>query len=399
MTTADDHPASRENEVGSARATIAAVSITGVAMLPVWLLGAMAADVQADLAFGAAALGGAVAVFQGVSALTSIPAGVFAERHGFRVGSLATIALFVVATAGIALLTTNWTTLVLWLGVAAAASSLSSPTVNLGLARLVDPDRRGFAFGIKQAAVPAGTIVAGLAVPLIALTIGWRWAFGLSAVAAIPLALTIPRVRDRPAGRRQQLRATPALLPPLTLLAAGAGLGSAATSSVGAFFVVSAISNGIPAGTAGLTLAAGGAISVVARIVVGWRADRRDGRHFVVVAAMMTAGAGGVAAFAFVATPGALLGATAAAFALGWGWNGLFDFALVRRMSGTPATATGVAQTGKYLGGVIGPFAFGVTVEVVGFRPAWVGAAVALLLAGATVLLARTRLRVALDAA
>lgn len=391
-----DTPTTPDRAVGAVRATVAAVSITGLAMFPVWLLGAMAVDVQADLAFGAAALGAAVGVFQAVSAVASIPAGYFAQRRGFREGSLVTIALFVVSTLGIATLATGWLSLTWWLLFAATASALASPTANLGLAQLVTPERQGFAFGVKQAAVPAGTAVAGLAVPLVALTIGWRWAFALSAVAALPLAFTVPNGLPRPQGSRPRLRARPELLWPLVLLAVGGGLATAATNSLAAFFVLSAVDAGIAPSTAGLTLAAGGAISVVSRVLTGWRADLRGRGHFVVVALMMAAGAVGVVGLGFATTPATLLAATVVAYALGWSWNGLFDFGLVRQMSTTPATATGVAQTGKYLGGVIGPFAFGVTAETVGYRPAWIGAAVTLVAAAGTVLVARTSLRTAL---
>jgi MFS family permease len=385
--------------VSARRATIAAISVTALAMFPVWLLGAMAADVQRDLGFGPAALGAAVAVFQAVSALTSIPSGLLVERTGFRRGSLATVGLFVVATLGIATVATGWRSLAVFLAVAAVASALSSPTVNLGLARLIAPGQQGFAFGLKQAAVPAGTFVAGLAVPLIALTIGWRWAFGIAACAAIPLALTVPR-DGRPVTRRADVAPAPReKLRPLLILAAAAGLGTAATNAMGVFFVVSAIDRGIAAGVAGLTLSLGGLVSVGARILTGWLADRRGRHHFPVVAGMMAVGALGMVGLAVADDVGWLILATIVAYGLGWSWNGLYDFALVRRMPERPATATGIAQTGKYLGGVAGPWLFGVTVEISGFRTAWLGAAAVLLAGGALTLWGRARLRAVLAAA
>jgi MFS family permease len=385
-----------ERPVRSARAIVAAVVVNGLGLFPVWLLGAMAADVQRELAFGAAALGAAVASFQAIAALCSVPAGLFAERVGPRLASLGTIGLFVVAAGGIALAADTWVMLVVWLSFAAVASSLSGPATNLSLAKLVAPARQGVAFGIKQASSPAATMLAGLAVPVVALTIGWRWAFGLAALAAIPLALTIPRGDAPVHGTRVRLRAKPELLRPLALLAIGGGLGTAATSSVSAFLVVSAIANGIAAGTAGMTLAAGGAISVVVRVIVGWQADRRGGRHFVAVAVMMALGAVGTAAIAVATAPLTLLAATLLAYGLGWGWNGLFDFAVVRQMPDNPASATGVTRTGKYVGGVVGPLTFGLTVEAVGYPPAWIGTGIAMGIAAGIVIVGRGRLRRAL---
>lgn len=369
------------------------MTVNGLGLFPVWLLGAMAADVQTDLTFGPAALGAAVAAFQAFSALISIPAGMFAQRYGFRLGSLATMAMFVVAAGGIALFTSNWAHLVVWLVFASIASGLSGPSTNLGLAQFVTPTRQGIAFGIKQASSPAATMLAGLAVPAIALTLGWRWAFGLSALAALPLALTIPHVRHRRPARRAPLAPPRQLLGPLALVAAGGGLGTAATSAMSAFLVVSAIASGIAPGTAGLTLAAGGAISVAVRILVGWRADRLGGRHLATVTAMMAVGALGIALIAVSTTAISLVAATLLAYGLGWGWNGLFDLAVVRQVPAAPATATGITRTGKYLGGVVGPLAFGLTVEAVGYRPAWVGSGVAMLVAAGIMLAGRSRLR------
>lgn len=110
---------------------------------------------------------------------------------------------------------------------------------------------------------------------------------------------------------------------------------------------------------------------------------------------MMAAGASGVAGFSAASTPAVLLSVTIVAYALGWSWNGLFDFALMRQMSATPATATGVAQTAKYLGGVAGPLAFGLMVESFGYDVAWAAAAAVLLLASITILAGRSLLMTA----
>ena len=52
----------------------------------------------------------------------------------------------------------------------------------------VPAGRQGLSFGVKQAAIPVSTLLAGAAVPTVALTLGWRWAFvlgGLRAMAAL----------------------------------------------------------------------------------------------------------------------------------------------------------------------------------------------------------------------
>ena len=59
----------------------------------------------------------------------------------------------------------------------AAANALGQLASNAALARHVPAHRQGLSFGVKQAAIPVSTLLAGAAVPTIALTAGWRWAF------------------------------------------------------------------------------------------------------------------------------------------------------------------------------------------------------------------------------
>ena len=35
-------------------------------------------------------------------------------------------------------------------------------------------DRQGLAFGIKQSAIPAAVLISGLALPVLAIPLGWR---------------------------------------------------------------------------------------------------------------------------------------------------------------------------------------------------------------------------------
>jgi predicted MFS family arabinose efflux permease len=60
-----------------------------------------------------------------------------------------------------------------------------------------------------------------------------------------------------------------------------------------------------------------------------------------------------------------------AAFALGWGWPGLFNLAVVDLNRGAPGAATGVTQTGIYVGAAAGPAAYGLVSEEYGYSTAW----------------------------
>jgi hypothetical protein len=68
--------------------------------------------------------------------------------------------------------------------------------------------------------------------------------------------------------------------------------------------------------------------------------------------------------------------ATPIAFGIGWAWPGVSNLAIVKNYPRAPAAATGITQTGVHVGGVLGPFAFGSLVEALGYRGAWLGAAV-----------------------
>jgi predicted MFS family arabinose efflux permease len=79
-------------------------------------------------------------------------------------------------------------------------------------------------------------------------------------------------------------------------------------------------------------------------------------------------------------------------FGGGWGWPGLFNFAVVSRNPQAPAAATGLTQTGVYLGGTGGPLLFGVVAESIGYQTAWLGASVFGLIACTAVLMGRRML-------
>jgi predicted MFS family arabinose efflux permease len=176
-------------------------------------------------------------------------------------------------------------------------------------------------------------------------------------------------------------------------LAAGVGLGAASAGTLGAFFVSAGVDAGLAEGTAGLVLAAGSALGIATRLAAGVQADRRAGGHLRVVALMLGCGA---IVYCLLATETAWVFVLAGplAFATGWAWPGLFNLAVVRVNPGAPAAATGITQTGTYAGAVLGPVLFGVVAEHWSFRAAWLGAAATALVAAATVVAARRRVRV-----
>jgi MFS family permease len=178
---------------------------------------------------------------------------------------------------------------------------------------------------------------------------------------------------------------------PLIVLAAGAMLGAAAANSIGVFLVASAVDAGLAASIAGYLLAVGSALGIITRLIVGALADRREGAHLVRVAIMLAGGCVGFALLAIAEPPVLFLIGTSIAFIAGWGWNGLFTFSVVRSYREAAAAATGLTQTGLWLGGMLGPLLFGLVAEARSFAAAWAGAG-AVMLAAAVVIMVGSRL-------
>jgi len=175
---------------------------------------------------------------------------------------------------------------------------------------------------------------------------------------------------------------------PLILLALGIGLGSAAAVPLGAFIVASGVDAGLRVESAGILLAAGGVVGIVVRLALGWLADRRSAGHLRIVAGMLIAGTAGFVLLATGVSWLFVLG-TLLAFGAGWGWHGLFNFAVVKYNPNAPAAATGITQTGAAAGSAAGPFLFGVIVESASYGTAWLSAGAAALIAVAAILAGR----------
>ena len=369
-----------------------ALLIPSAGTLPVFLTGGLAVQLQADLGFGASQLGIAVAVFFTASALGSTPAGRLAHRIGPARSMLLGGAIAIVALLGVALIARSLLLLTVCLAVGGLANSICQPGVNDLLARGIAVGRQGLAFAVKQSAIPLSTLLGGLAVPLVALTVGWRWAFAAGAVLAVVAVALVPRgsatsaaADERPAGGRLAVR-------PLVLLAIAGGFGSGAGGAVGSFLVASAVDVGIAERTAGFLLAGTSVFIIATRLLVGHLADRRGGGFFGMVAIMLASGATGFALLAAGEVPVFIAGALIASVA-GWGWPGLFQFAIVDHDRSIAALATGITQTGVYTGGVAGPLVFGALAEHLSYSAAWLAAATSALTAATMVVVGSRSLR------
>jgi MFS family permease len=371
------------------RAAVGAITTTIAVVVPVFLVGGLAVQIQHELGFSPAGLGLAVSVYFGVSALASVPAGGLVERHGSTTVARWAIALSAFSMLGLGLAARSLTGLVLWLAVGAGANAAGQLASNAALAEHVPARRQGLSFGLKQSAIPISTLLAGAAVPAVALTLGWRWAFAMAAVAAAGALLLVPsgsRVARDGSGSDGR-RATGALV----VIGLAATLAAGAANGLGTFLVDAAVDRGLAEGAAGLSLTLGSAVCVTARIAGGWLADRLPTRQVGVIAGLLTAGAVGLALLA-VSGLAALVAGVVLGFGFGWSWPGLMNFAVVRLHPQAPAAATSITQTGVYAGGCVGPLTLGTIASAAGYPTMWTIGAAAMLLAAGCMLLGSTLL-------
>lgn len=377
---------------------VAAIASTTVGQLPVFLTGALAPQIGRDLAFPASSLGIAVAAFFASSALCSATLGKVSDRIGGRTMMRLGVLPALVAGIGIGVAVRAPWELVVALVVAGIANGAIQPAANRYLLRTIGRRRQGFAFGVKQAAIPAATLLSGVVVPTLGVTVGWRWGFLALAICAAGVGLAIPwRSTVSGAGVAQRVRrnaAEPLARRALIILALGLGTGSAAVNALGTFFVSSGVHSGVSDSEAALVAAAGSVASMTMRLVIGFRADRHTTGHLRLVAALAAIGSIGFVMLAtqvsWLLLPAALIG-----YGAGWGWAGLFNFAVVRTHPTSPGRATGIIQTGGSTGACVGPLGFGVIVDHFGFQPAWLTAGGLLLVAAMVILLGRRSLSAA----
>ncbi|MCR0984643.1 MFS transporter [Roseomonas populi] len=254
------------------------------------------------------------------------------------------------------------------------------------LAATAPPRHRSLIFSVKQAGAPLGGVLAGLVVAPVAAHQGWPVALACAIALALAAAaiiqpsrrsLDVEREPDRPvhprallgrgnlAGPFAALRLHP-LLPPLTWLAC-----SLATVQ-GCFFAFAVTwlteTRGLSLVQAGAVFAAMQAGGVLARIILGWMADR-TGNAAMNLLGQGLGGAASVALFVLLPplgfVPTLLLGLLSGSLVASW--NGIYQ-AEIARLSppGRIAEATAGSTTLSFLGYLIPPAIFSVLVTTTG---------------------------------
>lgn len=359
----------------------AIVFATVSTVLPGFLIVGMSVQVREDFGVSEGRYGWALGAYFLGAAIGSILVGRLVQIIGPRLQISAALILSALFQLGIATIASTFIAAVVLLALCGIVNSANQTAVNLALTQARLP-RLGLAVALKQAGMPTASVLAGFAVPALALTLGWRWAYVVGAVMAlsalVAVRLTLPPVAPADRQRPQIVES-----PRSDLMAASvAGLLLAFTAgSLNAWVVESGVDAGLGAGVAGVMLSVGAGSGVAARLVFGFRADSMSIRPFRMAALTTVVGVIGIALLGLRTVPVHMV-ATIVAFAGGWVWPVFTNFGILRANPHGAGAATGITQMGVYIGVFISPIATGWLIEAQGYSTMWLTVS-ALGLAGA----------------
>jgi len=370
---------------------LGSMSALAVAPLAPFLLDALGLSrVQAGLFLPAVYLGGV---------LMSLPAGWLTERFGVRwplaIGltvSGSAVAAGALAPALLALLAL--------LVVAGFGFSILNPTTGRAVFDWFPARERGLAMGIKQAGLTLGGIASALALPPLAVALGWRAALAAAGLVSLACAaLVAATYRDTPAGpaiplgdRARLTDLAPVVRRPgvIVVLACGLVLGITQSSVLAYLALFARETFGMSSVEAARLLAMAHLGGVAGRLGWGAVSDRAfEGRRRPGLTLNALVGAAGFALFA-LGSPVPPLVAVGVALVAGmgaFGWVGLY-FALMAEIGGArfAGLMTGLSVIFAWGGVLVGPPLFGALVEALdSYRAGWLALA-ALAMAVAAVL-------------
>ena len=329
--------------------------------MPIFLTATMAIRLKEDLGIGEEALGALLSIFSVGAAVAAPIMGRLAERIGpgpsLRLASAVSGAVMV----SIAAAAQGWLAIAGLLIAGGIAATLMQSSSNLWLARTIEDRRMGLAFGLKQSGGPTAALLAGVAVPVLALAVGWRWTFAGFGGFALVAVLSVPRTGLRGVGRTAPSREGDVDLGPLLVLTAGVAVSTALSAAFTGFAVTAAVEQGgLSESAAGLVFALGALAGVVTRVALGHWVDGRPDTRFGVPAMLVGAGALGFTVLSLGSgSTAAFLFAVPFSFATAWGWVGVFNYAVTRSNATSPAAATGITLVGSNVGVIVGPAVFG----------------------------------------
>jgi MFS family permease len=326
--------------------------------------------------FAAASVVGSLFMITAGIGLVHRLGGMFALQMSLALGATC-LALYIVPSVWLALSVSV---------VIGLSNGIANPAGSEVLQRFTPPRHRNFVFSIKQAGVPLGGVIAGLSVPLLVASVGWRWALIVAGAAAIAvIALTVPfragidPPRDPMVAKRLiSFRPGDVVGPLLTVVrqrdlwrVSWVGGLLAFPQAVWVTFAATylVVGLGMSLAVAGLVFATMQASSVIGRVVMGWFADN-VATSTVTLALASVASALSTIAFGLVSpawpTWALLLLAAVAGISVS-GWNGVQIAEVARRAPhGLVAETAAGSVILVYASNMFGPTSFAAFVALTG---------------------------------
>lgn len=359
-------------------------------------LGILANFLIDEFSITRAELGAVIAVSSALGAVVAIPSGrgvdlIGAKRSLLAVFALSALSFFLYAVAR------NMVVMYVASAIAAVPLSSANSATNKTIALLLPSQRRGIVTGVKQSGVSLALFLSGVALPPVALRLGWRTALGIvGAMTVAALVSTGAVVPSEPEESRRVTSGTPGLsldpgLVALTVFAFLLGFANSAVAFLPLYaqevLGLSPVLGGMAAGLAGFA-------AVVGRVFWARVADLR-GEFERMLQWQATAG---VLAFGLILTAPYGFGQlqlAAGALLMGFttsSWNSVGMLAVISRAGPDLAgSQSGVLMFGFMAGLGIGPPIQGWSVDLTGNYLVLWAMSMILVLVGALIMTVRVR--------
>ena len=370
------------------------VCAMGLPMLIFYAIGTLGPLLIADLGVAPHWLGWLVMSAFGLAAVLSLWAGPLVNRLGTR---RALALLFWATLAGYGLLVglPGFAGVLLALAVCGVAQALANPVTNLLVAECVEARSKAAVVGLKQSGVQLSALVAGLLLPILAGSLGWRAALACLLLPTLLLALWGPKVAPGVVASKAMSLKIPRPNSRLTLLLCVQLCVGLVLSSFVTFLGLFAARQGVAVGETGAMVAGFGVMGILARTLLTPLAARMAEESWLLLTLLLLASL--ALAVTAQATPQAHWPLWFGA--LGMGLTAVATHAIAMSMLlrdpafGSPASASGLLSAGFFAGFALGPVLFGAVQQgAADFASAWL-MLIAVLLLGAVLSLLLVRAR------
>lgn len=345
----------------------AAVLATVSSVLPGFLTGGLAVQISEEFDVTESVYGWGLGSFFLAGAVGSATLGRLAQRVPVRIMISVLVVVSATSQLMIATVAQSFAVFIACLAVCGFVNAGNQTAVNLllGQAKL---SRLGLAVAVKQSGMPGASMLAGLAVPAVALTVGWRWAYVIAAAFALVAVLGVWRLPPTEVPERVSRVVSPRR--DLVLASITGALLAFAAGALNSWIVTSGVDAGLGEGAAGLMLSVGAGAGIALRLGWGFRLDEMAHRPFAVAATTVAIGAVGMLLLG-IRSSWTHVFATLLAFGGGWIWPVFTNFGIVRKNPDAAGAATGVTQMGVYLGVFSAPLITGWLIEAHGYGVMW----------------------------